>query len=134
MSSTTPVDTSVPSQRHTGQVKWFNNKVGYGFITGSEGELKDKDIFVHYSGIQVADDQYKYLIYGEYVDFELSRSEKNGHEFHAIKVSGVKGGCLMCETRKRIEEKKPPNTPRVYKTPDETTKPSGNKGRRKYNQ
>ena len=50
------------SDRLTGQVKWFNNKAGYGFITVSSGEHKDKDIFTHYSGIRVTNSQYKYLI------------------------------------------------------------------------
>ena len=34
----------------TGKVKWFNNKAGFGFITVcDEGEMSNKDIFVHYS-------------------------------------------------------------------------------------
>lgn len=36
------------SQRETGQVKWFNEKKGFGFILNSEGQ----DIFVHYKDIQ----------------------------------------------------------------------------------
>ena len=47
--------------RITGRVKWFNNKAGFGFVTACDGELKDKDIFVHYSSINVPDDQYKYF-------------------------------------------------------------------------
>lgn len=106
-------------KRITGRVKWFNNKAGFGFITACEGPLKDKDIFVHYSSISVPDDQYKYLIQGEYVDFETSRSDKSNHEFHAVNISGVKGGTLMCETRKQTSVSSS-YRPRVYKTPDET--------------
>ncbi len=35
------------SQRKIGQVKWFNEKKGFGFITNQEGD----DIFVHYKDI-----------------------------------------------------------------------------------
>jgi CspA family cold shock protein len=105
--------------RLTGKVKWFNNKAGFGFVTACEGELKDKDVFVHYSSIQVPNDQYKYLVQGEYVDFELSKPEKGDHEFHAISISGVKGGSLMCETRRLTQERRP-FRPRAYKTADDS--------------
>lgn len=36
------------SQREAGQVKWFNEKKGFGFITNPNGD----DIFVHYKDIQ----------------------------------------------------------------------------------
>ena len=108
-------DTS--SARLTGKVKWFNNKSGFGFITVCDGndDFSGKDIFVHFSSVNVADTQYRYLVQGEYVDFELSKPEKGDHEFHAVKVSGVKGGTLMCETRRQNVEKRP-YEPRVYKT------------------
>ena len=112
------VSVSSSPSRITGRVKWFNNKVGFGFITACDGDLKDKDVFVHYSAISVQDDQYKYLVQGEYVDFELSDSAKGEHEFHASKISGVKGGSLMCETR-RLTLESHPQKPRVYKTPDD---------------
>ena len=86
--------------RYTGRVKWFNNKSGFGFITQCEGEQNEKDIFVHWSSIKVENSQYKYLVQGEYVDFSLVRPERGDHEYHAIEVSGVKGGKLMCETRR----------------------------------
>jgi CspA family cold shock protein len=119
------------TQRLTGKVKWFNNKSGFGFVTACEGDLKDKDIFVHYSSINVPDNQYKYLLQGEYVDFELSESDKSDHEFHAVNISGVKGGELMCETRRQISETRP-YKPRTYKTPDERPAEESNAKERKY--
>jgi cold shock CspA family protein len=86
--------------RLLGQVKWFNNKAGYGFITVNDGEYADKDIFIHYSAIRVTNSQYKYLVQGEYVEFSLVKSSTDGHEFQAVDISGVKGGALMCETRR----------------------------------
>ena len=75
-------------QRLTGMVKWFNNKSGFGFITVcSDGEFAGKDIFAHYSSIRVTNSQYKYLVQGEYVDFNLVKSENEKHEFHAIDIS-----------------------------------------------
>ena len=106
-------------ERITGRVKWFNNKAGFGFVTACEGPLIDKDIFVHYSAIRVPNDQYKYLVQGEYIDFEITKTDKTAHEFHAVNISGVKGGSLMCETRKQTVEARP-YKPRVYKTPDES--------------
>lgn len=89
-------------QRLTGMVKWFNNKSGFGFITVySEGEFKGKDIFAHYSSIRVTNSQYKYLVQGEYVDFNLSRSENEKHEFHAMDITGVMNGPILCETRRQ---------------------------------
>uniref|UniRef100_A0A6C0HIL1 CSD domain-containing protein n=1 Tax=viral metagenome TaxID=1070528 RepID=A0A6C0HIL1_9ZZZZ len=86
--------------RITGRVKWFNSKAGYGFITACEGELVEKDIFVHYSSIKSDAAHYKYLTQGEYVDFSLTKPANEKHEYHAVDVSGVKGGPILCETRR----------------------------------
>jgi cold shock CspA family protein len=93
------MENTTQSNRMVGQVKWFNNKVGYGFITMKDAENGDKDIFVHYSTINVADSQYRYLVQGEYVEFDLTTSIKPPHEYQSSKISGIKGGKLMCETR-----------------------------------
>lgn len=88
------------TQTQTGRVKWFNNKVGYGFITLNDERINvEKDIFVHHSALHVQNDQYRYLVQGEYVNFQLVRSVEGPHEFYAGNVSGVNGGKLMCETR-----------------------------------
>jgi cold shock protein len=82
-----------------GRVKWFNNKAGYGFITSSSGD-DEKDIFVHHSSIMVAKNQYKYLVTGEYVSFNVEDVENNEkYNCQAKNVKGVGGGPLMCETR-----------------------------------
>ena len=89
-------------ERILGQVKWFNNKAGYGFITVNDGEHNGKDIFVHYSAIRVANSQYKYLTQGEYVEFVLDKSNNDAHELQATDVSGLKNGKLMCEIRRSV--------------------------------
>ena len=86
-----------------GRVKWFNNKSGYGFITVTDGTQTGTDVFVHHSGIGVADQQYKYLVQGEYVEFDLIKTSSDKHEWQASRVSGIKGGKLMCETRHEVK-------------------------------
>jgi hypothetical protein len=93
------------TSRVTGQVKWFNNKAGFGFITVCSGfEHSGKDIFVHYSAISVSNSQYKYLIQGEYVDFDIVKPDNDKHEFHAVNITGVRNGNIMCETRRTLSQ------------------------------
>jgi CspA family cold shock protein len=87
----------------TGRVKWFNNKAGYGFISINDGVDLGTDIFVHNSAIKVDKQQYKYLVQGEYVEFDLVKTTSQKHEFQASNVSGIKNGKLMCETRHELK-------------------------------
>jgi|LauGreDrversion4_2_1035121.scaffolds.fasta_scaffold276092_2 CspA family cold shock protein len=105
MSSYNGVVTPNASSEHLlGRVKWFNNKAGYGFITVTDGGRSGTDVFVHHSAINVENQQFKYLVQGEYVEFELNRVESDAkeREFQASNVSGIKGGKLMCETRNEL--------------------------------
>jgi CspA family cold shock protein len=120
--------TSSSTDRITGQVKWFNTKAGYGFITVCDGENVGKDIFVHYSSLNVTNSQYRYLVQGEYVEFGLIKPENDKYEYHATAVGGVKGGLIMCETRRLAAESQPARsvpprteTVRRYRTPNDSS-------------
>ncbi|URJ29945.1 transcription antiterminator/RNA stability regulator CspE [Blochmannia endosymbiont of Camponotus sp.] len=54
-----------------GQVKWFNESKGFGFITPSDGS---KDVFVHFSAIQ--GNGFKTLSEGQSVEFEIQDGHK----------------------------------------------------------
>ena len=63
-----------------GTVKWFNNQKGYGFICDEAG----KDIFVHYSGLNM--EGFKSLSEGENVEFDIIEGEKGPQAVNVTKV------------------------------------------------
>ena len=63
----------------TGAVKWFDEKKGYGFIEGPNGN----DIFVHFSDIQA--DGFRKLVEGETVDFELLEGQKGPRATNVVR-------------------------------------------------
>ncbi len=64
-----------------GIIKWFNNKKGFGFISGSNGGA---DIFVHYS--EIRGDGFKTLEEGDTVEFELAPSERGPKALNVVKA------------------------------------------------
>ena len=64
----------------TGNVKWFNNEKGFGFITIEDGE----DVFVHFSAIQA--DGYKSLNEGQKVTFDTEPDPKDTGKLRAVNV------------------------------------------------
>ena len=86
----------MPSQR-----KHFNSTRGYGFISNIDkgyDENSTDDIFVHHSRINVKGDGYRTLQQGEYIEYE-DYTDDNGKSC-ADKVSGIKGGPLLCEVNR----------------------------------
>lgn len=63
-----------------GKVKWFNNEKGFGFIEYNDEE----DIFVHYSSILTPG--YKTLVEGQYVEFELVRTDKGLQAKNVVEI------------------------------------------------
>ena len=64
-----------------GEVKWFNNAKGWGFIVPENG---GDDIFVHFSAIHGTG--YKTLIAGQMVTFETERGERGLHATNVIAI------------------------------------------------
>lgn len=93
---------------YIGQCKWFNDVYGYGFITIQAGAEKGKDIFVHHSGIQPLNSQYKTLRKGEYVNFNIVNGD-NGQQ--AVNVTGICGGSLMCDVAPAVRRQPRPPPP-----------------------
>lgn len=95
---------SAVSTGYSGRVKWFNNKYGYGFVTVLKTDDAavvpvGTDVFAHHSEISVSNDQYRYLVQGEYVAFDVVKTSNGNHEYQCAKVKGMYGGQLICETR-----------------------------------
>ena len=63
-----------------GNVKWFNDAKGYGFISQEDGE----DVFVHFSAIQAQG--FKSLVEGDRVEFEVTKGPKGLQASNVRKV------------------------------------------------
>lgn len=82
--------------RVVGNVKWYDTKKGFGFVTLVTPELENtgNDIFVHFSNVNV-EDGYRRLFPSEYVEFEVGQAD-DGRPV-CLNVSGLFGGNLLCQ-------------------------------------
>jgi len=90
--------TAVSVGEHLGRVKWFNSKLGYGFITTTVNN-EELDIFVHQSNVRPNVSKYRTLREGEYVSLNISES---GETRQAIDITGVNGGPLNCDLERNL--------------------------------
>lgn len=70
----------------TGEVKWFNNAKGWGFIMPEGG---GEDIFVHFSAIHGTG--YKTLVPGQQVSYDLEKGERGLHASNVIALDDSSG-------------------------------------------
>lgn len=63
-----------------GKVRWFNSKLGYGFIYNDK---IDKDIYVHYSDIKI--NGYKNLYENDLVEFTYDVDKNKAIDVRIIK-------------------------------------------------
>jgi CspA family cold shock protein len=68
--------------RTIGQVKWFNDQKGFGFITPDGGE---RDCFVHHSAIQMQG--FRTLAEGDRVEFEIVQGDKGPSAQNVTKLA-----------------------------------------------
>ena len=90
----------------TGYVKWFNRTQGWGFVTITGEEFAGDDIFVHWNSLKVEEEQYRYLLNDEPVQFTISWNKDAKHPYQATDVTGVSGK-LMCERRNEKFKSRP---------------------------
>ena len=76
-----------------GTVKWFNKEKGFGFINI---ENEERDIFVHYSQIQIVG--YKELFENDVVKFDLIEKESG---LQAINVKKIKSNSTNIQGNKK---------------------------------
>ncbi|HAT8180814.1 TPA: cold shock domain protein CspD [Legionella pneumophila] len=65
-----------------GEVKWFNNAKGWGFIIPEGG---GEDIFVHFSSIHGTG--YKTLVPGQAVTYDVVNGERGLHASNVVALS-----------------------------------------------
>ena len=63
-----------------GTVKWFNEKKGFGFLSGEDGN----DYFVHHSNI--IGDGFRTLAENSKVTFEIEETDKGKNAIHVKKL------------------------------------------------
>ena len=89
--------------RFVGRVKWFNNRMGYGFITLTQDSslrpVRELDVFVHHSNIRPQRSNFRTLVQGEYVEFKLGECTDKKSAVQAEDITGPGGGPLMSDTR-----------------------------------
>jgi cold shock CspA family protein len=85
------------------RVKWFDNKLNFGFATIVHGERAGSDIFVHQSNVLTfTPGIYRTLRPGEYIEFGLEETKPgSAHKYQAFAVTGPHAGLLMCESSPR---------------------------------
>ena len=83
-----------------GNVLWFDQKKGFGFIKimTPTSEFLDREVFVHYSNINSVN-TFKKLYPGENVSLNVVKNteENNGKEYICQNVSGLLGSQLLVD-------------------------------------
>jgi cold shock CspA family protein len=95
-----PHFTPTTTKRILGRCKWFSNKLGYGFITYKDHHMVITDIFVHWSNLNIPDNEFRTLYQGEYVEFSIVQCAGFAklHLTQAVCVTGPEFGPLMRTT------------------------------------
>ncbi len=84
-----------------GNVIWFDQKKGFGFIKiiTPESEYLEKEVFVHYSSVN-SENRFKKLYPGENVSLNVIKNTSentNGKEYICDNVTGLYGSPLLVD-------------------------------------
>ena len=86
--------------REIGNVLWFDQKKGYGFVKviSPESENLDKEIFLHYTNIQ-SENSFKKLFPGENISFivEVDENAIENKKYTARDIRGLYNAPLLID-------------------------------------
>jgi len=107
--------------KEVGNVIWFDQKKGFGFIRiiNPESEYHAKELFVHYTSIESLN-RFKKLYPGENVSLTVSMNDgevPEGKEFVTSNVTGLYGAGLLVDNSNyivKIMKKRDENTGEEY--------------------
>lgn len=71
-------------QSFIGNVLWFSNARGYGFISWNKENIMQKDLFVYWSDIAM--EGFKTLLPGQTVSFEIGLNHKSQPKAINVKI------------------------------------------------
>ena len=104
----------------TGQVKWFNNAKGFGFILPDDG---GDDLFAHYSSITM--EGYKTLKAGQTVSFDVIEGPKGLHAANIVATGeGSSEPAATAATKAQPEKSEDTAEQSAQETSDEDDKDS----------
>lgn len=83
----------------TGEVKWFNENKGYGFIIRDDGQ---PDLFVHHSDVDMRG--FRALHEGERVEFQIGRGKKGAK---AVRVRVMVDAAQACNQQQHESSPQP---------------------------
>lgn len=99
-----------------GNVKWFNNAKGYGFILPESG---GEDLFAHYSSIHM--DGYKTLKAGQEVEFDIIEGPKGLHAVNIRAPSSVSADFQPPDVEEATAQEEEITAPTTEATPEPET-------------
>ena len=108
-------------KRQVGIVKWFSNKLGYGFITYTDENNVSHDVFVHHTSIKPRRTSYRTLTMGEYVEFSLAEL-KNNNQKQAVDITGPANGPLLSDSVNEFRTKYRNTRPQYNNNPRYNTR------------
>jgi CspA family cold shock protein len=74
------------TKEYVGKIIWFNSKRGYGFISWEEAGEPQKDLFLHWSDIQM--EGYKTVKAEQLVSFCIGQTNKGLPKAVSVRILG----------------------------------------------
>ena len=85
--------------KNTGQIVWFDQKKGFGFVRVVDEGEENKEVFFHFSSI-MTENSFKKVYPGEYVSLDVEENTETDDpkkKYNGKNIRGVNGGPLLID-------------------------------------